>query len=172
VPSLLLVMSAPASAVTHPNLVKMLGYVTRPRLYIVQEFMAGSSLEKQLYVERWRPTPRQVLQAALGVAEGMHWLHKGFEKDGVQMPLIHRCATDTSTHPAAAAAAGAAAGAGTQAAAEAAKGGGVTTPAPEWPCTHAASRVRARAGTSRAATCCWSSRRRAGRRRTSSRCPW
>ena len=49
---------------THPNLVKMLGYVTRPRLYIVQEFMAGSSLERQLYVERWRPTLRQALQVA------------------------------------------------------------------------------------------------------------
>ena len=61
--------------VLHPNLVRLMGYVTKPRLYIVQEFMSGQALDKQLYVEGWQPTASQIVQAALGVARGMEFLH-------------------------------------------------------------------------------------------------
>lgn len=34
-------------------------YTTDP-LYIIQELMLGKAVDKQLYVEHWRPTPQQV----------------------------------------------------------------------------------------------------------------
>ena len=37
----------------HPNLVRLLGYATKPRLYIVQEMMHGKALDKQLYTQQW-----------------------------------------------------------------------------------------------------------------------
>ena len=57
-------------AVVHPNLVRLMGYATKPRLYIVQELLRGQALDKQLYVERFRPSVVQIMQMALGVAEG------------------------------------------------------------------------------------------------------
>ena len=62
----------------------------RPQLCIIQEFCAGGSLERQLYTERWKPNPRQVLEMALGVAKGMDYLHTKYVKNGVPTPLIHR----------------------------------------------------------------------------------
>ena len=69
----------------HPNLVRPLGYATKPRLYLLQELMLGSSLDKQLYVEQWEPTTKQQLKVASDVANGLHYLHTNYEK-----PLIHR----------------------------------------------------------------------------------
>ena len=55
----------------HPNLVAMLGYATEPGLYMMQEVMEGSSIDQQLYVERWKPTQVQVLKVAADVARGV-----------------------------------------------------------------------------------------------------
>ena len=81
----------------HPNLVQMLGYATKPTLYIVQELLDGGSLDKQLYVEHWRPDEQQLLKGALDVASGMEYLHTHFTKakDGRESkrsmrPVIHR----------------------------------------------------------------------------------
>jgi serine/threonine protein kinase len=41
-----------AAKAAHPNLVRLLGYATRPRLLLVQELMRGQSLDKQLYRPR------------------------------------------------------------------------------------------------------------------------
>ena len=40
-------------SLSHPNLVRVLGYATRPSLLIVQELQTGRSVDKQLYVESW-----------------------------------------------------------------------------------------------------------------------
>jgi serine/threonine protein kinase len=69
----------------HPNLVRLMGYSSKPRLLIVQEMMLGQSVDKQLYLERWRPSQLQVLKVALDVAHGMKYLHSNFEQ-----PIIHR----------------------------------------------------------------------------------
>jgi hypothetical protein len=71
--------------VTHPNLVQLLGFATEPRLYLVQEFMAGSSVARQLHVEKWRPSVAQVRKVALDVARGMAYMHSNFER-----PILHR----------------------------------------------------------------------------------
>eukprot|EP01045_Picozoa_sp_COSAG04_P055540 COSAG04_NODE_25428_length_307_cov_1.418269_1_plen_94_part_01 len=63
----------------HPNLVALLGYATVPGLYLMQELMEGSSIDQQLYTERWRPTQNQVLKIALDVARGMAYLHTAFQ---------------------------------------------------------------------------------------------
>ena len=75
----------------------MLGYATKPTLYIVQELLDGGSLDKQLYVEHWRPDEQQLLKGALDVASGMEYLHTHFTKakDGRESkrsmrPVIHR----------------------------------------------------------------------------------
>ena len=73
----------------HPNLVKMLGYVTYPRLYMIQELMHGQAVDYQLYTEHWKPSPKQIIEVALGVAEGMACLHS-YEKAGRLTPIIHR----------------------------------------------------------------------------------
>ena len=72
-------------AVSHPNIVLMLGWAIKPRLYLVQEFMGGLSLHSQLYIEGWCPTTTEVLKVAADVAKGMHYLHTAFDK-----PVIHR----------------------------------------------------------------------------------
>jgi hypothetical protein len=80
----------------HPNLVQMLGYATDPVLLIIQELMDGGSLDKQLYVEHWRPNSTQLYKAALDVAQGMEFLHTHFERGAkgraskVTLPVIHR----------------------------------------------------------------------------------
>jgi serine/threonine protein kinase len=73
----------------HPNLVAMLGYATELHvggMYIMQELMAGKSLAEQLYRRRpkWQPTPTQIAELAVGLAEGMKYLHSR------DPPLIHR----------------------------------------------------------------------------------
>ena len=40
--------------------------------------MHGDSLDKQLYIERWRPDARETLKVALDVARGMEYLHTRF----------------------------------------------------------------------------------------------
>ena len=69
----------------HPNLVRFLGYATKPRLLLVQELLQGQSLDKQLYVEKWKPEVAQILKIALDIASGMEYLHTTFEQ-----PIIHR----------------------------------------------------------------------------------
>ena len=77
--------------VAHPNLVRLLGYACKPELLIVQELCLGRSLDQQLYVEMWKPTATQVLQAALDVARGMAYLHTAFEDhDNFSKAVIHR----------------------------------------------------------------------------------
>lgn len=77
----------------HENLVALLGYSTRPpkggaeEWLIVQELLAGQSLDKQLYVNKWEPTERAVRKIAQDVARGMHYLHA---ETHFQMPIIHR----------------------------------------------------------------------------------
>ena len=62
-----------------------MGFSSKPRLLIVQELLRGQSVDKQLYIERWRPTPMQIFKIALDIAQGMHYLHSHFDK-----PIIHR----------------------------------------------------------------------------------
>ena len=45
----------------------------RPNLPCLRR--AGDALDKQLYVEGWRPDRAEQLQAALDVASGMNYLH-------------------------------------------------------------------------------------------------
>jgi len=71
--------------VAHPNLVRLMGFSSKPRLLIIQELLRGQSVDKQLYIERWRPTPMQIFKVALDIAQGMHYLHTHFDK-----PIIHR----------------------------------------------------------------------------------
>ena len=49
-------------------------------------------MDHQLYVEKWRPTAQEVLQAALDVALGMEYLHTMFLADDHEhvQPIIHR----------------------------------------------------------------------------------
>jgi serine/threonine protein kinase len=71
----------------HPNLVKMLAYATEPQvggMYIMQELMYGLSLAEQLYRRKWNPSERQVAGIALGLADGMRYLHSR------EPQLIHR----------------------------------------------------------------------------------
>ena len=83
---------------THPNLVGLLGYATEPGLYMMQELMEGSSIDQQLYVERWKPTQAQVLKVATDVARGMAYLHTMFQEPRgsnsrarlIDRPVIHR----------------------------------------------------------------------------------
>ena len=70
-----------ACDLNHPNLVRLVGYATQPRLLIVQELLAGGSLDHQLYVEKWKPNREQVLKIATDVARGMEYLHTAFERD-------------------------------------------------------------------------------------------
>jgi serine/threonine protein kinase len=70
-------------------------YATEPMLYIIQELLTGGSLDKQLYTERWRPDPIQLLQGALDIARGVEHLHTHFERGGQESkrctsPVIHR----------------------------------------------------------------------------------
>eukprot|EP01049_Picozoa_sp_SAG25_P003766 SAG25_NODE_223_length_11586_cov_9.792635_1_plen_895_part_00 len=75
----------------HPNLVRLLGFATMPRLYIVQEFMAGSSLYNQLYIENWCPSIAQTRKVALDVAQGMAYLHTAFHDSAhQQQAIVHR----------------------------------------------------------------------------------
>lgn len=75
--------------VRHVNLVDFYGYTCDPRdtngLRICMEFVAGGALDTALYKDsarssgttrrRWTPTHSQVLDCALGVAQGMAHLH-------------------------------------------------------------------------------------------------
>lgn len=88
---------AVACDLVHPNLVQLLGHSTTPTLRLVQEMMLGGSLDKALYVDSWRPSPAQVVQVAVDVAEGMNYLHTAFCKgpsgshgDGQDQAVIHR----------------------------------------------------------------------------------
>ena len=62
-----------------------MGFATHPRLLIVHELLSGGSVDKQLYIEHWKPRDEQVHKIALDVARGMEYLHTAFEQ-----PIIHR----------------------------------------------------------------------------------
>ena len=46
----------------HPNLVRLLGYADKPKLIIMQELLRGNSMDRQLYVEQWKPTHEEILK--------------------------------------------------------------------------------------------------------------
>ena len=75
----------------HPNLVRLMGYATKESLLMVQELMLGQAMDKQLYVERWRPSEQQIQRVAQDVAQGMKYLHTAFkDADGYPKPIMHR----------------------------------------------------------------------------------
>ena len=88
----------------HPNLVALLGYATTPDLLLMQELMEGSSIDNQLYIEKWKPTTAQTLKVALDVAQGMAYLHTAFQEtrvgtkketrsgkaNTIDKPIVHR----------------------------------------------------------------------------------
>ena len=77
----------------HPNLVRMLGYSAKPTSKgegLLLEFPSGKALDAQLYVEGWRPTPLQVLKAAIDIARGVEYLHTAFEGEHGRNPIMHR----------------------------------------------------------------------------------
>ena len=58
---------------------------------LVHELMLGQALDKQLYVERWKPSEFQVKKVATDVALGMQYLHTAFQdSSGASKPIIHR----------------------------------------------------------------------------------
>eukprot|EP01045_Picozoa_sp_COSAG04_P006837 COSAG04_NODE_343_length_16235_cov_7.800570_13_plen_565_part_00 len=58
---------------------------------LVQELMLGQALDKQLYVERWKPSEFQIKKVATDVALGMQYLHTAFQdSSGNSKPIIHR----------------------------------------------------------------------------------
>ncbi|RWW12243.1 hypothetical protein GW17_00024099 [Ensete ventricosum] len=67
----------------HPNLVKLLGYCAQDdergiERLLVYEFMPNKSLEDHLFSRAYPPLPWNLrLQIALGVAEGLEYLHEG-----------------------------------------------------------------------------------------------
>ena len=73
-----------ACDVYHTNIVRLLGYSTKPELVIVMEQL-HTAMDTQLYKEDWVPTLEQLLHVSLGIADGMCYLHTAFDK-----PLIHR----------------------------------------------------------------------------------
>ena len=78
--------------VSHPNLVRLLGWATSTECpMVIQEYLAGKALDHQLYVEKWRPTEEDVLKIGLDVARGMEYLHTAFvNSTNHTVPVIHR----------------------------------------------------------------------------------
>jgi serine/threonine protein kinase len=78
--------------VSHPNLVRLLGWATSTECpMVIQEYLAGKALDHQLYVEKWRPTEEDVLKIGLDVARGMEYLHTAFVNlTNHTVPVIHR----------------------------------------------------------------------------------
>eukprot|EP01045_Picozoa_sp_COSAG04_P033383 COSAG04_NODE_6892_length_1233_cov_3.172673_2_plen_259_part_00 len=79
------------SDLLHVNLVRLLGYSDKPQLIMVQELLAAS-VDKELYVEGWKPTLQQQKEVARGVARGMEYLHTCFKHEESQQdqPIVHR----------------------------------------------------------------------------------
>ncbi|KAG6533641.1 probable serine/threonine-protein kinase PBL19 [Zingiber officinale] len=73
------------AVVEHPNLVKLLGYCAKDgergiERLLVYEFMPNKSLEDHLFNRAYPVLPWSLrLQIALGVAEGLQYLHEGLE---------------------------------------------------------------------------------------------
>uniref|UniRef100_A0A0D9WZ16 Protein kinase domain-containing protein n=1 Tax=Leersia perrieri TaxID=77586 RepID=A0A0D9WZ16_9ORYZ len=74
------------AVVDHPNLVKLLGYCATdngeqgPQRLLVYEFMPNKTLEDHLFNKAYPPLPWKTrLSIALGVANGLHYLHEGLE---------------------------------------------------------------------------------------------
>lgn len=80
--------------VSHPNLVKLLGYCSEDgergiQRLLVYEFMSNGSLEDHLFSRsRTLLTWKTRLQIILGAAQGLAYLHEGLE---VQVQLISIC---------------------------------------------------------------------------------
>lgn len=76
---------------SHPNLVRLMGFATQPTLLIMQELLRGDSLDKQLYIAGWKPDHGQTRKIAMDVAQGMAYLHTSFlDSDHYDRPIIHR----------------------------------------------------------------------------------
>jgi serine/threonine protein kinase len=64
------------SLLSHPNIVKCLGGCSQPpNLCIVTEYCNGGSLYDLLHVKKDKLSPQQQIEFALGIAEGMEYLH-------------------------------------------------------------------------------------------------
>lgn len=62
--------------IRHPNILLFLGYVLEPELTIVTQWCKGRSLHKHLHVEERREfTNCEIKEIAVGVAQGMEYLH-------------------------------------------------------------------------------------------------
>ena len=68
----------------HRNLVKTLGFTTRPRLTVIQEFVENGSLYDMFTKQSFRTTGAQQVSMTLDMALGVQYLHAW------KPPIIHR----------------------------------------------------------------------------------
>lgn len=82
------------AVVSHPNLVKLLGYCSVDgergiQRLLVYEYMPNKSLENHLFNRTMSTLPWKMrLQIILGAAEGLAYLHEGLEIQVIQVQFI------------------------------------------------------------------------------------